>query len=208
MGFLDRFKKEKTRENTQGRKTEPEFDMTLNYTSGTVANVTFLEGEYVDDKYLSKARIVYTTKEGNFTSKTVYIEPELVKGDDGLLYDNTKAYYTSMGQTPHTKGFFKEEFIDESLMGSDYIGRLDLTKEKPTRSYDNNFRAKYVAKFKEEKLRKARENEVLADRRQEEFEQNLIENTYSNGVYDASCKNFDDMVNQRIVASKREENER
>lgn len=208
MGFLDRFKKQKKEENVQKQSTVETSDMTLKFSSETVANVTFLEGEYVDDKYLSKARIVYTSKEGNFTSKTVYIEPELVKGDDGILYDNTKAYYTSMGQTPHTKGFFKKEFIDEGLMGSDYIGRLDLTKEKPTRSYDNGFRAKYVAKYRENKLKMAQANKALADRKQQEFEQNLIENTYSNGVYDASCKNFDDMVNQRIAAKEREDNER
>ncbi len=206
MGFLDRFKKQKKEENVQKQATVETSDMTLKFSSETVANVTFLEGEYVDDKYLSKARIVYTSKEGNFTSKTVYIEPELVKGDDGILYDNTKTYYTSMGQTPHTKGFFKQEFIDE--LESDYIGRLDLTKEKPTRSYDNRFRAKYVAKYRENKLKMAQENKALADRKQQEFEQNLIENTYSNGVYDASCKNFDDMVNQRIAAKEREDNER
>lgn len=209
MGFLDRFKNKK--QNQEKITTAvPKSDMTLTFTSGIVANITFENGEYVDDKYLSKASIIYENPDGTFERKTVYIEPELVKNDEGKLLDNTKAYYTSMGQTPNTKAFFKQENITEELMGSDYIGRLDLTQKNPMRRYDNSFRNKYIQKFKEEKRLKEQEKINSKVERYAKFQENLVNNVRSD-AYDDSCKNFDEAIYQRFAQhdiNKTEPNER
>ena len=194
MGFLDRFKKNETKQ-TENRNMQPPSDMVLNFSSGAVARITFKEGEYVEDKYLSKATIGYIDSAGNLSSKNVYIEPELVKGEDGLIYDTTKEYYTQMGQTPHTKGFFKKEFLDQ--LETNYIGRLDLTGQKPERIFDKAFRARYYEKCKREKEEAFKNKQINEDRTQKQFEQKLIEETYTNGAYDASCRNFDEAIQKR-----------
>lgn len=156
MGLFSRKPKQETIQKETPIKRGP--DLTLNYPSGTTAEVNFVEGKIIDGKYLSVARVIYTPREGNFFSNTYLLEPILEQGEDKKTYDYTKIYYQNLiktGNMPLVKGFFKLEDLTEDLIGSNYIGKLKWNEQgKPIREYDESFRQKYIIQYKENILMK------------------------------------------------------
>ena len=55
----------------------------------------------------------------------------------------------------------------------------------------------YYEKCKREKEEAFKNKQINEDRAQKQFEQKLIEETYTNGAYDASCRNFDEAIQKR-----------
>jgi len=175
MGFFDRFKK---KEEPQVVEQKPQ-PLTLQYSDGTVANITFNGTVDVDGKIVHAANIQYENPDGTFRGKSVLLEPIMSQDGEGNWIDATEQYYRQMStrdgsretQTSYNavKGFFKKQDIDENIIGSNYIGNL-ARKESGEyfRHYDNDFRQKCIQKHMAEKQAEAeakqqRENAFMAD---------------------------------------------
>lgn len=150
MGFFDRFKK-KEEPKVEEQKEQP---LTLQYSDGTVAEITFVGSCDVYGKVLHSARVMYTDKQGGFTSRNLLLEP-IMSEVNGQWQDATEAYYRGMSERDGSeeakaryaalKGFFKKQEITEQKMGSNYIGNI-AQKENGQyyRYFDESFRRQHT----------------------------------------------------------------
>ena len=90
MGLFDRFKKKQ--EPMAEQKPQP---LTLQYSDGTVAEITFNGTVDVDGKIAHSAHVVYIDNDGSFTSRSLLLEPIIVE-QNGQNVDSTELYYRSM----------------------------------------------------------------------------------------------------------------
>lgn len=176
MGFFDRFKKKQEEPKIEEQRKQP---LTLQYSDGTIANITFNGSCDVDGKILHAANVMYTDKEGSFTSRSLLLEP-ITYEQDGKYIDATEQYYRNMANRDGSKeaslrygalkGFFKKQQITEEKMGSNYIGRVS---QKETGEYYRDF--DYVFKDKNTQRtiaeNQARENARI--QKEDEFMANL-----------------------------------
>lgn len=175
MGLFS--KKPKENKSVPPKSKEP--DLTLNYSSGTTAQINFKQGKYIDNKYVSVVDVIYIDKESRFSTKTFLLEPHLQQAEDNQFYDYTKQYYFDLinrQKENDVKGFFKEEYLTESLIGSDYIGKLEYSEEgKAFRRYDKDFKQKYISIYMENKQMKAAQIEENEKQKEEDFKKQLKE---------------------------------
>lgn len=175
MGFFDRFKKKEEQSQVE-QKLQP---LTLQYSDGTVAKITFNGIVDIDGKSIHSANIQYENSDGTFRGKSVLLEPIMSQDSEGNWIDATEQYYKQMSTRDGSreaqasynavKGFFKKQDIDENVIGSNYIGNLARNENgQYFRNYDNNFRQKCIQKHMDEKQAEAeakqqRENGFMAD---------------------------------------------
>ena len=171
MGFFDKFKK-KEQPNVEQRK-QP---LTLKYSDGTVADITFEGPCNIEGKALHAATVIYTDREGAFTKRSLLLEP-ISSQINGQWVDSTEEYYRMMAERDGTqeaqarygavKGFFKKQEIEEEKIGSNYIGNVAQREDgQYFRNYDQSFRQRYNTIEKTTRDKKAREE-------QDEYYQNV-----------------------------------
>lgn len=155
MGIFDRFKK-KEQPKVEQQEQQP---LTLQYTDGTVANITFSGLCEVEGKTLHTAHINYINKDGSFRGRTVLLEPITSQDPNGETVDATEQYYRWMADRQETqesidrykavKGFFKKQDLDKleaTNMGSNYIGCVTQRQDgQYYRYFDNDFKTKHIA---------------------------------------------------------------
>ena len=175
MGFWDKFKK-KEEPNVEEQKKQP---LTLQYSDGTIAQVTFGELCEMDGKTVHSASVIYIDKDGGFSSRNLLLEP-IMSEMDGKWQDATEAYYRGMAERDGSveaksryaalKGFFKKQEITEQKMGSNYIGNIaQMENGQYYRHFDKSFRQQQT-----EKTRVANEaREQAKNQREDAFMTNL-----------------------------------
>lgn len=150
MGFFDRFKKKEEQKVEEQRKKP----LTLQYSDGTIAEITFVGSCDVDGKILHSASVMYTDKDGGFTSRTLLLEP-IMSESNGQWQDATEAYYRGMSERDGSaeakaryaalKGFFKKQEVTEQKMGSNYIGNIAQKEDgQYYRYFDESFRRRHT----------------------------------------------------------------
>lgn len=185
MGFWDRFKK-KQEEPKVEEKRQP---LTLQYSDGTVAEITFDGTCDVEGKILHAARVVYTDKDGSFATRSLLLEPITSQGENGQWVDSTEQYYRWMAERDGTKeasarygavkGFFKKQEITEQKMGSNYIGNVAQREDgQYFRHFDEGFRRQHTARCESERQTRESAKQQSADA----FTQNLREQVYDKPV--------------------------
>ena len=167
MGFWDRFKKKEEPKVEQQKQP-----LTLQYSDGTVANVTFDGICDIEGKTVHAAHIEYIAQDGRFTSRRVLLEPITRTDENGNVLDATEEYYTQMAAMDGTqeararynavKGFFKKQEITEEKMGSNYIGNIAIRQDgQYYRYFDPNFKASYIQTFMDEKNLKEQQAQAM-----------------------------------------------
>ncbi len=176
MGFFDRFKKQKDEPMKEEKRREP---LTIQYSDGTVAEITFGELCEVDGKMVHSATVIYTDRDNGFTSRRLLLEPIMGQAN-GQWQDATEAYYRGMSERDGSeqskarysalKGFFKKQEITEQKMGSNYIGNIAQKEDgQYYRYFDQNFKRQQT-----EKIRAANEaGEQARVQREDDFMANL-----------------------------------
>lgn len=180
MGVFDRFKKKEDEQKIEEKKIQ---SLTLQYSDGTVANITFNGTVDIDGKIVHSANIQYENSDGTFRGKTVLLEPIMSQDDKGNWVDATEQYYRSLSNRDGSreaqasynavKGFFKKQDIDENVIGSNYIGNLaQMENGHYFRHYDNDFRQKWIKKRISEQqaemqAKQQREDKFMADLQQQ-----------------------------------------
>ena len=178
MGFFDKFKKKQDEPNQEEQIKQP---LTLQYSDGTIAEITFIGSYDVDGKMLHSARAMYTDKNGSFTTRNLLLEP-IMGYSDGQWQDATETYYRGMAERDGTmeskaryaalKGFFKKQEITEQKMGSNYIGNIAQKEDgQYYRYFDENFRRQHTERTRagnqaREQARIQREDEFMDNLRQ------------------------------------------
>ena len=179
MGFFDRFKKKQEEPKFEERRKQP---LTLQYSDGTVAEVTFVGSCDVDGKILHSASVMYTDKDGGFTSRNLLLEP-IMSQKDGQWIDSTEQYYRWMAERDGTKeatsrygavkGFFKKQEITEQKMGSNYIGNIAQKEDgQYYRHFDESFRRQHTERTRagnqaREQAREQREDAFIDNLREQ-----------------------------------------
>lgn len=174
MGLLDFLKRKDKTQNNQVEAPkpvieEPKSDIELNYSSGIKAKIDFGEVINKDGKYIQEIHITYLHPDGLFEGKNYLIEPHLIRKSDGNMVYDTKAYYNELekrGYHSYVKGMFKKEDIDDIVNHdkTDYIGDFDFSRDgKPTRTFDEEFRRKYI-----EECRRLREEKAELQRQKDQ----------------------------------------
>lgn len=185
MGFFDRFKKKQDDPKVEEHKKQP---LTLQYSDGTVAEITFGELCEVDGKMVHSATVIYTDRDNGFTSRRLLLEP-IMSGADGKWQDATEAYYRTMAERDGSeqakaryaalKGFFKKQEITEQKMGSNYIGNIAQKEDgQYYRYFDQNFRRQQTERTRTES--QAREQARV--QREDAFMDNLRQQVESRPV--------------------------
>ena len=161
MGLFDRLKKKQDEPKKEEQRPQP---LTIQYSDGTVAEITFDGTCDVEGKILHSARAVYTNREGEFTSRSLLLEP-IMSQANGQWQDATEMYYKGMAQrdgSPEAaarygalKGFFKRQEISEQKMGSNYIGNVARNEQgQYYRHFDESFRRQHTERTRTENILK------------------------------------------------------
>ena len=175
MGLFDRFKKKEDNKQVEEKKTP----LTLKYSDGTVAEITFNGSVEIDGKMLHSAKSIYYNSDGTFEARDFLLEPITSKGSNGLTVDSTEDYYKWMAQLDGTvegnkrysvtKGFFKKQETTKKKMGSDYIGNVAQKEDGSYfRYFDEDFKRKRIEYTKQLDIKEEKSS----------FSKNLKDNTY------------------------------
>ena len=169
MGFFDKFKRKE-----QPKVEERKQPLTLKYSDGTVADITFDGSCDMEGKALHAATVIYISKEGEFTKRSLLLEP-ITSQINGSWVDSTEEYYRMMAERDGTqesqarygavKGFFKKQEITEEKIGSNYIGNIAQREDgQYFRNYDHSFRQRYNVIAEAKRDEKAREEQEKHNR--------------------------------------------
>ena len=159
MGFFDRFKKI-----IETKEEQNVIPLELQYSDGTVAEVTFRGLCEVDGKFLQSVKAIYYGTDGSFEARSFLIEPITSIDERSQEIDATESYYRWMAQSDGSreakerynaiKGFFKKGDTTVEKMGSDYIGSLAQRDDGSYyRYFDNDFKKQREAYYRETKNR-------------------------------------------------------
>lgn len=195
MGLFDRFKKKEKKEVKQ-----ESLPLILNYSDGTVAEISFKGGVEIEGKYLHKAYATYTKQDGTFEGKSFLLEPITKKDTNGNIIDSTEAYYNWMAQKDGTiegqqrynatKGFFKMQEVQKiGRSGDVYIGSVELNQNgEYYRHYDLDFKNKYDYICRREGMKKALQR---AD--EDNFRKKLEQEKYENMQVNIKTSHAEDL---------------
>lgn len=225
MGFFDRFKKKQDDQKIEEQKKQP---LTLKYSDGTVAQITFNGTCDVDGKSLHSANILYIAEDNSFKSRSVLLEP-IMSQNEGQWVDSTEQYYRWMAERDGTqeagkrygavKGFFKQSEITEEKMGSNYIGNIAQKEDgQYFRYFDKQFKSKYIENIRAKKAQErsaALKDKLIEDpqmlyeekqmelgrRQQDAFSRILVDGLVDDAAFEEYCN----LVNVKDKAKLREQ---
>lgn len=176
MGIMDFFKRNKNdgqiQQNVQNNNQVQ--GLNLKYKSGTECQVQFTRlyempiGPNGKTKIVQEASITYIETNGEFSQKTIYMDPQQMLTQDGQSVYATELYYKTLAEQNIglVKGFFQKDQV--GAIENNYIGYIgvDLKTGQYNRSYDWDLKKHY-----DEVLRQDKEVRNLSQEQQ--FEQSL-----------------------------------
>lgn len=146
------------------------YDCSLQYRSGIIADVSFgeLEDVSLDDgsiKRLQRVHVTYNKPDNTFESKNMYMDPISDSNGNNITKES---YLNLLAQNkPLVKGFFA---IDDVVkQPTNYIGHIGYSREgKPVRGKDTDFEAAYKGHLERKKAREYAECEARFNKQLQE----------------------------------------
>ena len=200
MGIRDFFRrKENSDLKYRNENNQQQYDCTLEYHSGIIANVAFgeLEDIELDDgtiKRLQRVHVLYNNKTDNtFEGKNMYMDPISDENGNNITKES---YLRLLAQNkPLVKGFFAREQLAKEP--TDYIGHIAFNEQgKPYRGKDRNFERSYKAHIDRKRAREHAENELrLKKQLQEQVNRATFHDDTKNQPEDLSKYTYHDTYN-------------
>lgn len=180
MGIMDFFKRNKNNEQMQQniQNNNQVQGLNLKYKSGATCQVQFTRlyemsvGHNGQTKLVQEASITYIEPNGEFSQKTVYMDPQQMLAPDGQRVYATELYYKTLAEQNIglVKGFFQKDQV--GAIENNYIGYIGVDPKTGAynRSYDWDLKSYYDEVLQQKK-------EMQNYNEEQRFEQSLREQT-------------------------------